>query len=87
VMRRYIPQEIADGEKQGFSAPDGSWFRGESVAYVRRELLDGHPRLYEYMDRNAIVALVEEHLSGKVNRRLLIWSLLSFEWWLKTFLP
>ena len=86
VMRRYIPQEIADGEKQGFSAPDGSWFRGESLAYVRRELLEGHPRVYDYLDRKAVTELIEEHLSGKVNRRLLIWSLLSFQWWLKSFL-
>lgn len=30
--------------------------------------------------------LMEEHFSGKQNRRLLVWSLLCFEWWLKTFL-
>lgn len=87
VMKRHIPREIADGEKQGFSGPDASWFRGESLAYVRRELLDGRPRIYEYMDRSAVSELLEQHLSGKVNRRLLVWSLLSFEWWLRTFLP
>jgi asparagine synthase (glutamine-hydrolysing) len=86
AMKRHIPKEIADGEKQGFSGPDGSWFRGESLAYVRRELLEGRPRIYDYMDRKAVGALVEEHLSGKVNRRLLVWSLLSFEWWLRSFL-
>jgi len=85
VMKRHIPIEIADGEKQGFSAPDGSWFRGESMAYVRRELVDGHPRIYEFLDRKAVVGLIEEHLSGHANRRLLVWSLLSFEWWLRTF--
>jgi asparagine synthase (glutamine-hydrolysing) len=30
---------------------------------------------------------MDEHLAGTKNNRLLIWSLLSFEWWLKTFLP
>jgi asparagine synthase (glutamine-hydrolysing) len=86
VMKRHIPAEIADGDKQGFSGPDGSWFRGESLAYVRRELVDGHPRIYAYLDRRAVTELIEQHLSGQVNRRLLIWSLLSFEWWLRTFL-
>lgn len=86
AMKRHIPKEIADGEKQGFSGPDGSWFRGESLAYVRRELVDGRPRIYEYMDRKAVAPLLEEHLSGQVNRRLLVWSLLSFEMWLRTFL-
>lgn len=86
VMKRHIPKEIASGEKQGFSAPDGSWFRGESLAYVRRELIDGSPRIYTYMDRRVVGQLVEQHLSGAVNRRLLIWSLLSFEWWLREFM-
>ena len=34
------PSEVTDGAKQGFSAPDASWFRGESIDYVRRTLLD-----------------------------------------------
>ncbi|HMK38895.1 MAG TPA: asparagine synthase (glutamine-hydrolyzing), partial [Bacteroidota bacterium] len=34
VMSRYIPAEVADAEKQGFSAPDASWFKGESMDYV-----------------------------------------------------
>jgi asparagine synthase (glutamine-hydrolysing) len=86
VMTRYIPAEITDGEKQGFSAPDASWFKGESIDYVRCEILDGKAILYECLDREAIRKLVEEHLEGRQNRRLLIWSLLSVEWWLRKFL-
>jgi asparagine synthase (glutamine-hydrolysing) len=86
VMARYIPQEIADAKKQGFSAPDASWFKGESIDYVRREILEGRGRLYDYLDREAVRGLVNEHLEGRQNRRLLIWSLLSVEWWLRRFL-
>jgi len=87
VMAKYIPREVAEAEKQGFSGPDGSWFKGESMDYVRREVLGPRARLFEYLDRGAVAGLVEEHLDGRQNRRLLIWSLLSFEWWLRTFLP
>jgi asparagine synthase (glutamine-hydrolysing) len=86
VMSRYIPPEVAVAEKQGFSAPDASWFKGESMDYVRREIMSPRARLFDYLDREAVCALVDEHLEGKQNRRLLIWSLLSFEWWLRTFL-
>jgi len=86
VIARYIPPEIADGEKQGFSAPDASWFKGESIDYVRREILDGKARLFDYMDSETVRGLVEEHLDGRQNRRLLIWSLLNFEWWLRRFI-
>ena len=53
---------------------------------MRRELVDGHPRIYEFMDRKVVTGLIEQHLGGQVNRRLLVWSLLSFEWWLRSFL-
>jgi asparagine synthase (glutamine-hydrolysing) len=86
VMSRYIPPEIANSEKQGFSAPDASWFKGESIDYVRREILDQRAYMYEVLDYDAVYSLVNEHLTGKQNRRLLIWSLLSFEWWIKKFL-
>ena len=86
AMQRYIPNEVTNREKQGFSAPDASWFKGESIDYVRRLLFNGEARIYEYLDRNAIQSLVNEHLEGKQNRRLLIWSLLNFEWWCRKFL-
>jgi asparagine synthase (glutamine-hydrolysing) len=37
------------------------------------------------MDEKIVRNLVNEHLTGKKNRRLLIWSLLSFEEMLKIF--
>ncbi len=86
VMASLMPPEIVRADKQGFSAPDGSWFKGESIDYVRRMLYTPKARLYEFLDSSSVQALVDEHLSGQVNRRLLIWSLLSFEWWLRTFL-
>jgi len=82
AMRAYVPQDIADGVKQGFSAPDASWFKGESIDYVRKQLLDGAPRIYAYLDRETAHALVNEHLAGQHNRRLFIWSLLSVENWI-----
>lgn len=86
LMRKYIPEEIAKREKQGFSAPDASWFRGESMDYVRRALLQKDARIYEFLDYATVKMRVLEHLNGVVNRRLLIWSLLCFEWWLRIFL-
>jgi asparagine synthase (glutamine-hydrolysing) len=85
AMRRYIPDEATQLEKQGFSAPDASWFRGESIDYVRQRL-HGGAKIFEYLDRDTIGALVDDHLEGRHNRRLLIWSLLSLEQWCETFL-
>jgi asparagine synthase (glutamine-hydrolysing) len=34
----------------------------------------------------AIRSVLEEHMMGRVNHRLLIWSLLSFEFWNRLFM-
>ncbi|MEN9755784.1 MAG: hypothetical protein RLZ07_2166, partial [Pseudomonadota bacterium] len=85
AMAKYIPEEIVQALKQGFSAPDASWFRGESIDYVRRILMNPNARLWSYLDRTMAQSLISDHLEGRQNRRLLIWSLLYLEVWLETF--
>jgi asparagine synthase (glutamine-hydrolysing) len=79
MMKNYVPQDIANGEKQGFSGPDGAWFKGESIDYVRRLIYNRNAQIYDYLDRRAVQMLVDEHLQGVANRRLLIWSLIYLE--------
>lgn len=86
VMSRHLPPAITEREKQGFSAPDASWFKGESIDYVRRMLYSNDTHIYEFLDRTEIQRLVNEHLEGKQNRRLLIWSLLNLEKWCEKFI-
>ena len=86
TMRRIIPQSITRAKKQGFSGPDESWFRGSSEKYVRDLLLSDQARINEYLNPEYVRQVIETHSSGVENKRLLIWSLLSFEWWLKQFI-
>ncbi|MBR9817205.1 MAG: asparagine synthase (glutamine-hydrolyzing) [Rhodospirillales bacterium] len=86
AMEKHIPQKITSREKQGFSAPDASWFKGDSIDYVRRKIYQGNPRIFEFLDADAVRQLSDDHLEGRQNRRLLIWSLLYLEEWCETFL-
>ena len=83
VMKRHVPQGVTEAEKQGFSAPDASWFKGESIEFVKHKLLNGHARIYDILDRSAVESLVRQHLNGEENRRLLIWSLLNVDAWME----
>lgn len=85
AMARFIPPEVAARTKQGFSAPDASWFRGESIDYINRLLRNSHARIFDYLNPQYVDRVLDQHCSGTVNRRLLIWSLLSLEWWLANF--
>jgi asparagine synthase (glutamine-hydrolysing) len=86
AMARLVPSQIAERPKQGFSAPDASWFRGESINYVNKLLRKPNALVNEFFSRDYISGILEEHTSGQVNHRLLIWSLLSFECWCQKFL-
>jgi asparagine synthase (glutamine-hydrolysing) len=86
AMSRLIPRDIVEGTKQGFAAPDASWFRGESIDYLNRLLRQPNARIYEFVSPAYVHGVLDDHCSGRVNRRLLIWSLLSFEWWCRRFL-
>jgi asparagine synthase (glutamine-hydrolysing) len=86
AMARHLPEVATTARKQGFSGPDASWFRGDSIDYVRRSLLRPDARIYEWLDVDTVQGLVDDHLSGRENRRLLIWSLLCVEEWCRTFL-
>lgn len=86
ALRGYVPQDYTEGRKQGFSAPDASWFKGESIDYIRGLFHDPRARIYDFVQPETAHALLEDHFTGRENRRLLIWSLVCFEWWCRTFL-
>jgi asparagine synthase (glutamine-hydrolysing) len=86
ALEQWVAPEITDGTKQGFSAPDASWFKGESMDFVRRSLGKRKAPIYDYLDFDATQTLINEHLDGKVNRRLLIWSLLNVNLFCQQFL-
>ena len=86
AMKRYLPVEVTERAKQGFSAPDASWFKGESIKYVGTMFIKRDAALYNYLDRKEIHQIVMKHLEGRENRRLLIWSLLNVEQWLQQYI-
>lgn len=85
TMQRFLPPEVTQGRKQGFSAPDESWFRGAARSWVRDLLLGPDTRCHEYFDPAFLEATLDAHVENRENKRLLIWSLLSFETLLRRF--
>ena len=86
AMSDLIPEKIRERKKQGFSAPDESWYRGENAAYIKELLLTGKAASAEFINPAYIAKIVNEHIEHRVNHRLLIWSFMNFEWWCRIFL-
>ena len=86
AMRGLVPGDILERKKQGFSPPDRSWYQGPTMNYIRDMLLTDACLGAGYFRPEAIRRVVDEHLEGKQNHRLVIWSLLCIEWWRRIFL-
>lgn len=85
AMAEIIPDQIINRKKQGFSAPDESWYRGENFEYVSRLIGGKKSRINDFIQPSFIRKTLEEHQQHKVNHRLLIWSFICFEWWIRLF--
>jgi asparagine synthase (glutamine-hydrolysing) len=86
AMEGVLPDRILLKRKQGFSAPEQSWYQGPLMNYVKTVLLDRKTLARGYFQEAEIRRVLDEHLAGQVNHRLLIWSLLSFEFWNRLFM-
>jgi asparagine synthase (glutamine-hydrolysing) len=86
AMKTLIPEQILHRKKQGFSAPDESWYRGENARYVRTLLLDKRSASSQFINRDYVRKVVDAHMNQGQNKRLLLWSLMNFEWWCRIFL-
>jgi asparagine synthase (glutamine-hydrolysing) len=86
AMEEFIPQKIVERKKQGFSAPDESWYRGENAQYVKDLLMNGKNLSSEFINPDYIRKTIDEHINQRINHRLLIWSFMNFEWWLRIFM-
>jgi asparagine synthase (glutamine-hydrolysing) len=85
LLEKDLVPKVIFSIPQGFSSPDNSWFKGESIDFVKAKLLNSDANIYKYMDKDATQKLINEHLEGKQNRRLFVWSLLNFEEWSKIY--
>ena len=86
AMSEMIPKSISESKKQGFSAPDESWYRGENAQYIKEILLDPKSKSSRFINKKYTEKIIDEHLNKGINHRLLIWSMLNFEWWCRIFI-
>jgi asparagine synthase (glutamine-hydrolysing) len=85
AARGLVPDNIIDRPKIGFRVPLDDWFRGSMMDTAKRALLADDSFVANALNRPALGALVDRHLSGQANEGLRIWTLLSLEVWYRVF--
>ena len=78
-LQNYLGLESRTRPKQGFSAPDASWFRTKSWDYTQNKLNNKDSKLFLIFSQKKIKSFLEDHYAGHKNRRLILWSLLSID--------
>lgn len=86
AMSGFLPERILNRKKQGFSAPDESWYRGENADFIKNLLLNSKTVSSEFINPDYVRKIIHEHIDQRINHRLLIWSFMNFEWWCRLFL-
>lgn len=83
VLYKYMPQNLIERPKKGFSVPIGSWLRGPLREWAEELLNKNRIRNEGFLDSHLIHRMWLEHLSGKRNWHYYLWDVLMFQSWLE----
>jgi asparagine synthase (glutamine-hydrolysing) len=82
VLYQYVPQELIDRPKKGFSLPIAEWLRGSLREWAEELLGESRMRHDGYFHPKIVRKIWEDHLSGQRDFRHHLWALLMFQAWL-----
>ncbi len=81
ALRPWLPGEILDRPKQGFSVPLSSWLRGDLQGWARDVLLDPSSLERGMFEPTEVRRLLDRHAAGADGDAKRIYSLLMLELW------
>jgi len=82
ILYKYVPKELIERPKQGFSIPLGEWLRGPLRDWAENLLDPARLEQEGFLRHEPIHEKWIEHLSGKRNWEHQLWSVLMFQAWL-----
>jgi asparagine synthase (glutamine-hydrolysing) len=82
LLCRYLPADLVDRPKHGFSVPIGAWLRGPLRDWAEDLLSARKLNNHGLLNTRAVRSLWAEHLAGTGNHQYQLWSPLMLQAWL-----
>jgi asparagine synthase (glutamine-hydrolysing) len=81
VARRYLPEQIFNRNKHGFKVPLDDWFRNHLRDFAYDHLTSADSLSMEMFDTKFVRNLLDDHVNGKHNDGMRIYTLVALELW------
>lgn len=81
ILYKYVPQELIDRPKAGFSIPLHTWLRGPLRDWAEDLLSENRLRQQGFFNSTVIRQKWAQHLSGQKNWQHDLWDVLMFQGW------
>ena len=83
VLDRYVPRELIERPKMGFSVPLADWLRGPLREWGAELLAPGRLRAEGFLEPAVLQRFWQEHQSGARDWKYPLWDALMFQAWLE----
>ena len=81
VLYKYVPQNLIDRPKMGFSVPVASWLRNELKDWAEDLLVTLDSKKGSLLKKQPIMKAWDEHISGKYDHSHRLWTVLMYLSW------
>lgn len=83
VLYKYVPKEMIERPKKGFSIPLAGWLRGPLRDWAEALLNEQRLKVEGYLNPVPIRKAWLEHVQGKADHSTRLWGVLMFQAWLE----
>jgi len=83
ILNKYIPQDMIENTKKGFSIPIAEWLRKDLKPWAEEYISKNSIEKYGIFDYKKTNELWDNHLSLKQNNHCQIWNILVTQNWLE----
>ncbi len=81
ILYDYLPKELFERPKSGFTVPLKNWFRNELKTYVYETLSRENLAKIDDINIEYVNQLIDNHMNGSENNYHQIWTLISYLKW------